>query len=87
MDERAKADEQGDEFTAFATAKRNLVAEVQNTDPFDEAIELPRPAEPEKAEPAPEGDGRSAAPSHDTMNNGPARRDDDAAGGPSHAGG
>ena len=41
-----KADEQGDEFTAFATAKRNLVAEVQNTDPFDEAIELPRPAEP-----------------------------------------
>ena len=57
-----KADEQGDEFTAFATAKRNLVAEVQNTDPFDEAIELPRPAEPEKAEPAPEAETPQEAP-------------------------
>ncbi|MGI5884460.1 MAG: hypothetical protein ACOX83_05770 [Candidatus Spyradocola sp.] len=47
-----KADEQGDEFKAFATAKRNLVAEVQNTDPFDEAIELPQPAAPADEEAA-----------------------------------
>lgn len=35
------ADEQGTKFTAFATAKRSLVAEVEPTDPFEEAIELP----------------------------------------------
>lgn len=35
------ADEQGTKFTAFATAKRSLVAEVESTDPFEEAIELP----------------------------------------------
>ena len=36
-----KADEKGDEFTAFATAKRNLVAEVEPNDPFEEAIGIP----------------------------------------------
>ena len=48
-----KADEQGDEFTAFATAKRNLVAEVEQADPFDAAIELPKSEKPEEA-PAPQ---------------------------------
>lgn len=57
-----KADEQGDEFTAFASAKRNLVAEVEQADPFDAAIELPHASkdvqepeqQPEEAPKAPE---------------------------------
>ena len=49
-----KADEQGDEFTAFATAKRSLVAEVEQADPFDAAIELPKADKPEEAPEAPQ---------------------------------
>ena len=49
-----KADEADDEFTAFVNAKRSLVAEVMENDPFDSAIELPKEKknekEPSKAE-------------------------------------
>ncbi len=54
-----KADEQGDEFKAFATAKRSLVAEVEPTDPFDEAIALPK-QEPREA--APDAEAQTPPP-------------------------
>ena len=36
------ADEKGDEYTAFATAERKLVAEVTDADPFEAAFDIPR---------------------------------------------
>jgi len=50
-----KADEAGDEFTAFANAKRSLIAEIGDNDPFNSAIQLPKEEKPEpKAEQKPE---------------------------------
>lgn len=63
-----KADEQGDEFTAFASAKRNLVAEVEQGDPFDAAIELPKPELPKPEEtPVQEGSFEEASPPKDAF--------------------
>ena len=42
------ADEKGDEYTAFATAERKLVADVTEHDPFDAAFDIPKPASAEE---------------------------------------